>query len=122
VNAKPGAVSSVATPAGSDTKPVKIQAAEGNPQETTAGQKIPADTRFKTAAENASSKDNGRDNGRVRELINQAQSQMDQGRYDDAISTYAAALQLDSHNGAARNGKRRAEKAKQYEQQLDATQ
>lgn len=55
-------------------------------------------------------------------MINEAQAEMDEGHYDDAISTYAAALQLDSHNSAALNGKRRAEKAKQYEQQLEETQ
>jgi hypothetical protein len=117
VTAKPSAKSSVATPAGSDTKPARIQPAEANPPETAAGHRSQADMRSKTDSENTS-----KENGRVRELINQAQSQMDQGSYDDAISTYAAALQLDSHNSAARNGKRRAEKAKQYEQQLEETQ
>jgi serine/threonine protein kinase len=106
VIAKPSATNSVALPAGSDAKSA-----------TSAGHNIQADVRSKTASDNTS-----KDSGQIRELIDQAQSQMDQGSYDDAISTYAAALQLDSHNSAARNGKRRAEKAKQYEQHLDDAQ
>jgi serine/threonine protein kinase len=57
---------------------------------------------------------------RVRDLMNKAQGAMDNGEYDIAITNYGAVLTIDSGNTEARNGMRKAEHAKQYEEQLDS--
>lgn len=57
---------------------------------------------------------------RIRELMKNAQRAMDDGNYDVAITSYAAVLKIDHGNTEARAGKRKAEHAKQYEEQLDS--
>jgi tetratricopeptide (TPR) repeat protein len=54
----------------------------------------------------------------VRELLAQAKTAMDGGKYDDAIAGYGKALQLDPNNSAAREGLARAQKAKAAEDAL----
>lgn len=49
-----------------------------------------------------------------------AQQAMDDGDYDVAITNYATALEIDHGNTEARAGKRKAEHAKQYEEQLES--
>ena len=117
MTAKPSVESPVAVPAASEMKLGKVQPSEVKSPKTTANQPAQEHSNSKAATENTS-----KESERIRGMINEAQAEMDEGHYDDAISTYAAALQLDSHNSAALNGKRRAEKAKQYEQQLEETQ
>jgi serine/threonine protein kinase len=57
---------------------------------------------------------------RVLELMKTAQQAMDDGDYDVAITNYATALEIDHGNTEARAGKRKAEHAKQYEEQLES--
>jgi len=54
----------------------------------------------------------------VRQLLAQAKTAMDSGKYDDAIAGYGKALQLDPNNSAAREGLARAQKAKAAEDAL----
>ena len=54
----------------------------------------------------------------VRQLLAQAKTAMDGGKYDDAIAGYGKALQLDPNNSAAREGFARAQKAKAAEDAL----
>ena len=54
----------------------------------------------------------------VRQLLAQAKTAMDGGKYDDAIAGYGKALQLDPNNSAAREGLARAQKAKAAEGEL----
>jgi serine/threonine-protein kinase len=54
----------------------------------------------------------------VRELLGQAKTAMDGGKYDDAIAGYRKALRLDPNNSAAREGLARAQKAKAAEDAL----
>jgi serine/threonine-protein kinase len=54
----------------------------------------------------------------VRQLLGQAKTAMDGGKYDDAIAGYRRALQLDANNSAAREGLARAQKAKAAEDAL----
>jgi hypothetical protein len=54
----------------------------------------------------------------VRQLLGQAKTAMDSGKYDDAIAGYGKALQIDPNNSAARDGLARAQKAKAAEDAL----
>jgi cytochrome c-type biogenesis protein CcmH/NrfG len=54
----------------------------------------------------------------VRELLGQAKTAMDGGKYEDAIAGYGKALQLDPNNSTAREGLARAQKAKAAEDAL----
>jgi cytochrome c-type biogenesis protein CcmH/NrfG len=54
----------------------------------------------------------------VRQLLGQAKTAMDSGKYEDAIAGYGKALQFDPNNSAAREGLARAEKAKAAEDAL----
>ena len=54
----------------------------------------------------------------VRQLLAQAKTAMDSGKYEDAIAGYGKAVQLDPNNSAAREGLARAQKAKAAEDAL----
>jgi cytochrome c-type biogenesis protein CcmH/NrfG len=54
----------------------------------------------------------------VGQLLAQAKTAMDGGKYEDAVAGYRKALQLDPNNSAAREGLARAQKAKAAEDAL----
>jgi serine/threonine-protein kinase len=93
------------------------------PGKTATSSPAPVISKTRTHEENgarAGRSSESNSSGRARELLEQAQKAMDAGEYNDAITSYEAVLNMDHGNAGARNGMRKAEHAREYEEQLDS--